>query len=83
MAVSEAYGQTSVGNNWYLKFILWCVASLAFFRAIGSSTFGIINCVEAIVEGRIKMKMKIPKWVGGLGEKMSDKISSIGSSVKS
>ncbi|TAQ87532.1 hypothetical protein B7494_g4143 [Chlorociboria aeruginascens] len=34
MAVSEAYGQTSVGDNFYLKFILWSVASVALFRAL-------------------------------------------------
>ena len=51
MAVSEAYGATAVGDNWYLKFILWSVAILAIFRALGSGTFGVINCVEAVVEG--------------------------------
>jgi len=83
MAVSEAYSDTGVGNNFYLKFILWSVASVALFRALGSSAFGIINCIEAIVEGKVRMRMKVPEWMGGLGERMSDKISSIGSSVKS
>ncbi|KAG0653003.1 Chitin-UDP acetyl-glucosaminyl transferase 2 [Hyphodiscus hymeniophilus] len=53
MAVSGAYGTTEVGTNDYLSFILWSVASLALFRALGSSAFGIINCIEAIVEGRL------------------------------
>lgn len=85
MAVSEVYGATDVGDNFYLKFILWCVAALALFRAIGSGTFGIINGVEAIVEGRIRMRMKMPKWLGGNAwmDKMRDGVSSFGSSVKS
>ncbi|PMD36240.1 glycosyltransferase family 2 protein [Hyaloscypha variabilis F] len=87
MAVSEAYGATAVGDNFYLKFILWSVAILAIFRALGSGTFGAINCVEAVVEGRVRMRMKLPKWAGGLGEKWGEKwrdgISSFGSSVKS
>jgi len=80
MAVSEAYGSTNISDNFYLTFILWAVAALALFRALGSGTFMLINCVEAVVEGRIRMKMKVPGWLGGWGEKMSDKISSIGSS---
>jgi len=83
MAVSEAYGATAVGDNFYLSFILWSVASLALFRALGSGTFGIINCVEAVVEGRVRMRMKMPKWMGGVGEKWRDGMSSFGSSVKS
>ncbi|PMD62978.1 glycosyltransferase family 2 protein [Hyaloscypha bicolor E] len=83
MAVSEAYGATAVGDNWYLKFILWSVAILAIFRALGSGTFGVINCVEAVVEGRVRMRMKLPKWAGGLGEKWRDGLSSFGASVKS
>lgn len=87
MAVSEAYGATAVGDNFYLKFILWSVASLALFRAIGSATFGFLNAIEAVVEGRVRMSLKVPKWMGGWGEKMGEKIkdsvSSIGSSVKS
>lgn len=82
MAVSEIYGTSGVGNNFYLAFILWSVAVLALFRAVGSSTFGIINCVEAVVEGRVRMQVKMPEWMGGLGERFSDKMSSIGSSVK-
>lgn len=83
MAISEAYGSKSLGNNTYLKLILWSVAALAVFRAVGSSAFGIINIVEAIVTGRMKMRMKLPEWMGGIGSKMRDGISSFGSSVKS
>lgn len=72
MAVSEAYGATAVGDNFYLRFILWSVAGLALFRAIGSGTFGVINGVEAIVEGRLRMRVGKgwPKWLGGVGEKI-------------
>ncbi|KAG9245244.1 class 2 chitin synthase [Calycina marina] len=87
MAVSESYSGTSVGNNFYLKFILWSVAIVAFFRAIGSSTFGLINCVQAVVEGRVRMTLELPKWTGSLGEKFGEKwrdgMSSLGGSVKS
>ncbi|KAI9051637.1 hypothetical protein LZ554_004679 [Drepanopeziza brunnea f. sp. 'monogermtubi'] len=83
MAVSETYGTGHVGDNAYLKIVLWSVASLALFRALGSGTFGVINCVEACVEGRVKFSMKAPKWMGGFGEKVGEKwrdgVSSIGS----
>ena len=83
MAVSEAYGTTEIGNNFYLSFILWSVASLALFRALGSSAFGIINCVEAVVEGRVRITTRLPAWLGGWSEKVKDSMSSLGSSVKS
>jgi chitin synthase len=59
MAVSEAYPVGShVGDNYYLTFILWAVAALALFRAIGSSAFGVINLISAIVEGRLQAKFE-------------------------
>lgn len=59
MSVSEAYPVGShVNENIYLSFILWSVAALALFRAIGSSAFGIINIVSAIAEGRIQAKFE-------------------------
>ncbi|KAK4982657.1 Chitin synthase, class 2 [Elasticomyces elasticus] len=58
MAVSEAYGDSHVADNFYLKFILWSVAAVAFFRAIGSSAFGIINIVHSIAEGKMKWHAK-------------------------
>ncbi|KHJ32599.1 putative class ii chitin synthase [Erysiphe necator] len=86
MAVSEAYGATAVSHNSYLKFILWSVASLALFRAIGSCTFGIINIIEAIVEGRVRMRMKIPNRAGGFCDKIRDRwrgsVATINSSVR-
>ncbi len=83
MGVSEAYGQYSIGDNFYLRFILWSVAALALFRALGSTTFAIINVVNMAVEGRVRMSLKVPEWMGGVGSKFSEKMSSIGSSVRS
>lgn len=83
MAVSEAYGSTGVGSNYYLAFILWSVAALAVFRAVGSTTFAIINVVNLIVEGRVRLTLKAPKWMGGVGSKLSETVSSVGSSLKS
>lgn len=56
MAVSEAYPVGDVGANFYLKFILWSVAAVALFRALGSSAFGIINIIQMIAEGRLKWR---------------------------
>lgn len=64
MAVSEAYSSTSVSSNGYLTFILWSVAAVAFFRAIGSSTFKIINIVHAIADGKLKFNFKFGKKNG-------------------
>jgi chitin synthase len=61
MAVSEAYSTTNVKDNFYLKFILWSVAAVALFRAIGSSAFGIINIVHSVAEGKLKWSNK---WEG-------------------
>jgi chitin synthase len=82
MAASEAYGGSSIGDNFYLRFILWCVAGLAVFRALGSTTFAIIGLVNMIVEGRVRMSMEVPKWLGGWGSKISDTMSSVASSVR-
>ncbi|KAF2152027.1 glycosyltransferase family 2 protein [Myriangium duriaei CBS 260.36] len=71
MSVSEAYSGTHVGNNVYLKIILWSVAGLALFRAVGSSTFGIINVVQMVVEGRVKWKL------GGKKEKKGSAAGSV------
>ncbi|KAK8043223.1 glycosyltransferase family 2 protein [Apiospora phragmitis] len=51
MAVSETYGSSGIGDNFYLRFILWSVASLALFRALGSGTFALIEVVNMVVEG--------------------------------
>jgi chitin synthase len=56
MAVSEAYAGVGVGDNWYLKFILWSVAALALFRAIGSTAFRMIGVVGMLIEGKAKLQ---------------------------
>ncbi|KAK8867315.1 Chitin synthase 2 [Apiospora arundinis] len=81
MAVSETYGSSGIGDNFYLRFILWSVASLALFRALGSGTFALIEVVNMVVEGRVRMSIKVPQWMGGFGDKVSEKMSSISSSV--
>lgn len=78
MAVSEAYNKTHVSSNFYLKFILWSVAAVAIFRALGSSAFGIINIIHMIAEGRMKMslgKVRVPDWVSDTGSKVSSRFS--------
>jgi chitin synthase len=83
MAVSEAYSSKDVANNFYLKFILWSVAAVAFFRSLGSSAFGVINIVHAIGDGRVRFTMswlRMPKWLSGPSSKLSSKLSSIGGS---
>jgi len=54
MSISEAYGGNHINNNVYLKFILWSVAVLALFRAIGSTTFLIMDGIHSLVESRAK-----------------------------
>jgi chitin synthase len=58
MAVSEAYSSTHVADNFYLSFILWSVAGVAIFRALGSATFGIINVIHILAEVRMKWSDK-------------------------
>ncbi|ETS83362.1 Chitin synthase 2 [Pestalotiopsis fici W106-1] len=83
MAVSETYGSSGLGDNYYLRFIMWAVAALALFRVIGSSTFALLNVISIVVEGRIRMSIKVPQWMGGFGSKVSEKMSSAMSSVGS
>lgn len=83
MAVSEIYSSKGIGDNFYLRFILWSVAALAIFRAVGSTAFAVINAVNVVVEGRIRMSVKLPQWMGGVGSKLSETVSSVGSKIKS
>ncbi|KAF4125387.1 chitin synthase [Geosmithia morbida] len=83
MGVSEAYGGTDVGTNIYLSFILWSVAGLALFRAVGSTAFAIINFINIVVEGRVRISLKVPKWLGSFGSRLSGAVSSVGSSLRS
>ncbi|KAH8706094.1 putative chitin synthase [Phaeosphaeriaceae sp. PMI808] len=66
MTISEAYGNRKVTNNFYLTFILWAVAGLAFFRAIGSTTFLVIQSIHAVMETKLKWEDRMEeKKVGG------------------
>ncbi|KAL1975767.1 hypothetical protein VTN31DRAFT_4159 [Thermomyces dupontii] len=56
MAVSEAYGIDAGISNAYLSILLWAVAALAAFRAIGSTAFAVLNLVHKIAEGRMKFQ---------------------------
>jgi chitin synthase len=85
MAVSEAYDASNVSSNFYLKFILWSVAAVAFFRAIGSGAFGVINIIHMISEGRLRLKSgSVKDWVSEGGRSVTSKFSWVsGSSLKS
>ena len=85
MAVSEAYnvtdGSRAIGGNFYLKFILWAVAAVALFRALGSTTYIVLNAFQAVLEGRIQQwvgRWRIP-GLGGRGGTLGEKIGSRGS----
>lgn len=82
MAVSEAYSSKGIGDNFYLRFILWSVAALAVFRAVGSTTFAVLNVVNMVVEGRVRMTLKAPKWWGGARDRFSEKMSTVSSNLK-
>ena len=84
MAVSEAYSRTDVGNNFYLKFILWAVAAVALFRALGSSAFGVLNFIHAVVDGKLKINprwLRMPAWLSRGSSMVSSKLSSVGGST--
>ncbi|PFH56512.1 hypothetical protein XA68_16409 [Ophiocordyceps unilateralis] len=82
MAVSDVYSSRGLGDNMYLRFILWSVAALAIFRALGSTAFAVINVVNVVVEGRLRLSVKVPSWLGGLGGRLSETVSSVGSKLK-
>lgn len=73
MSVSEAYGNEAIGNNVYLKFILWSVAILALFRAIGSGTFLAMNAVHHVMEGKMKFNTRGSAGGSDDGSKVSKK----------
>ncbi|KAJ9635862.1 Chitin synthase, class 2 [Coniosporium apollinis] len=75
MAVSEAYGLTEVSDNFYLKFILWAVAAVALFRAVGSSAFGVINIVQSLMDGQEKWGDRFKVKKTGLGGGKSSRMS--------
>lgn len=59
MAVSEAYSNTHVSNNFYLKLLLWSVAAVALFRSVGSTAFLVINAIHAVAEGKLRFRSKM------------------------
>jgi chitin synthase len=67
MAVSEAYGATHVADNFYLKFILWSVAAVALFRAVGSGTFAAMSVFRTVAEGRVRWSSKWSERGSGVG----------------
>lgn len=67
MSISEVYSGTEIHENVYLEFILWSVACLAAFRAIGSTAFGVINIIHSIADGRVKWSARSSKKKTGLG----------------
>ncbi|OBT86207.1 hypothetical protein VE02_06233 [Pseudogymnoascus sp. 03VT05] len=64
MAVSEAYQGNNIGSNSYLKFLLWSVAAIALFRAVGSTTFRIIELVGMLIDGKAKWESGSYRWGG-------------------
>ncbi|ELR04431.1 hypothetical protein GMDG_01507 [Pseudogymnoascus destructans 20631-21] len=64
MAVSEAYQGKNIGSNSYLKFLLWSVAAIALFRAVGSTTFRIIELVGMLIDGKAKWESGSYRWGG-------------------
>ncbi|KAF8445436.1 chitin synthase-domain-containing protein [Kalaharituber pfeilii] len=58
MGITEAFGVEQVGDNFYLTFLLWAVAAVAFFRAIGSSAYLVIEIVYGLVEGKFRINYK-------------------------
>ncbi|SCU78318.1 LAME_0A04104g1_1 [Lachancea meyersii CBS 8951] len=54
MVVTQVYGPEDTAKNKYLIFILWSVAVLALFRAIGSISFLLIKYLRMIVSFKHK-----------------------------
>lgn len=54
MIVTQVYGPEDTAKNKYLVFILWSVAVLAAFRALGSVTFLLIKYLRVIVSFKNK-----------------------------
>ncbi|ANB12885.1 chitin synthase CHS2 [Sugiyamaella lignohabitans] len=50
MIMTQVFGLDSTNNNVYLKIILWSVAGLALFRAIGSSAYLVQSGVKYLSE---------------------------------
>lgn len=55
MGITEAFGVNHIGGNWYLTFLLWAVAAVAFFRALGSMAYLVIEMMYGLVEGKFRI----------------------------
>jgi len=55
IGITEAFGVQQVRGNWYLTFLLWTVAAVAFFRAIGSTAYLVIEIMYGLVEGKFRI----------------------------
>ena len=55
IGITEAFGVQRVRGNWYLICLLWAVAAVAFFRAIGSSAYLVIEIMYGLVEGKFRI----------------------------
>lgn len=69
MIVSQIYSPTETSSNKYLAFILWSVAALAAFRAVGSTWFLITKYTRSILEAKHRMEdgghtpsFSVKKW---------------------
>lgn len=54
VVVTEVYAPSETASNDYLKFILWSVAALALFRAIGSLAFLFIRILKYLNEAKAR-----------------------------
>lgn len=55
IGITEAFGVQHVRGNWYLICLLWAVAAVAFFRAIGSMAYLVIEIMYGLVEGKFRI----------------------------
>ena len=55
IGITEAFGVQHVRGNWYLICLLWAVAAVAFFRAIGSTAYLVIEIMYGLVEGKFRI----------------------------
>ncbi|RPB09039.1 hypothetical protein P167DRAFT_555117 [Morchella conica CCBAS932] len=88
MIVTEAYPLNEMSGNFYLKFLLWSVAALAVFRALGSTTYLILQGLHRFVEGRVKFDPTLitdrfqPAWKQTSSSKLVlPSVSNLGKSV--
>lgn len=56
MGVTESYGPSQlIGDNLYMAILLWSVAGLAAFRAVGSITFLVLRLMHGLADGSMKL----------------------------